>query len=76
MVFAADWPAPHRVLRNRALDLGKSRPYAAPGSLAELDSAALYAGQSAGLVNEIKPAAEIVRDLVSETDAALRTAVG
>ncbi len=74
MVFAKDWPAPHRVLRNRALDLGKSRPYAAPSRSDELDTAALYAGQSAGLVNEVKPAAEIVLDLVAETDAALRAA--
>ncbi len=30
----------------------------------DIDSMALYAGQSAGLVNEAKPAAEIVRELV------------
>jgi NAD(P)H-dependent flavin oxidoreductase YrpB (nitropropane dioxygenase family) len=30
----------------------------------DLDSMALYAGQSAGLVREIKPAAEIVHELV------------
>jgi nitronate monooxygenase len=72
MVFGADWDAPHRVLRNRALDQGKSRPYAPPSSAAELDSAAMYAGQSAALVNEIKPVGEIVRDLIAETDAALQ----
>jgi NAD(P)H-dependent flavin oxidoreductase YrpB (nitropropane dioxygenase family) len=33
--------------------------------------AALYAGQSCGLVDEMKPAARIVRDLVREADRAL-----
>ena len=32
---------------------------------------ALYAGQSAGLVNDVRPAAEIVAQLVREAEAAL-----
>jgi NAD(P)H-dependent flavin oxidoreductase YrpB (nitropropane dioxygenase family) len=33
---------------------------------------ALYAGESCSLVNDIKPAAEIVRDIVAEAEAVLR----
>ena len=74
MVFAKDWDAPHRVLRNRALDQGVSRPYAAPESDKELDTAALYAGQSAGLIHSVKSVAQIVADLVAETEQALSSA--
>jgi nitronate monooxygenase/enoyl-[acyl-carrier protein] reductase II len=37
----------------------------------DLEYAALYAGQSCSLVNDIKPAAEIVRDLAAGAQAAL-----
>ena len=42
------------------------------GMTGELEALALYAGQAAGLVNDVKPAAEIVRDLLHETLAAIR----
>lgn len=38
----------------------------------DLEYAALYAGESCNLVDEIKPAAEIVRDIVAEATATLR----
>lgn len=38
------------------------------------EAMALYAGQSAGLIGDVKPAAEIVKDLAAETDAALHSA--
>jgi NAD(P)H-dependent flavin oxidoreductase YrpB (nitropropane dioxygenase family) len=42
----------------------------------ELEALALYAGQSAGLVDAIEPAAAIVRAMVDEADAILRRLVG
>jgi nitronate monooxygenase len=36
-----------------------------------VEAMALYAGQGAGLIGDVKPAAEIVKDLVAETEAAL-----
>ena len=38
----------------------------------DLEYTALYAGESCGLVNEIKPAAAIVHDVIAEADAVLR----
>ena len=38
----------------------------------DIEYAALYAGESTNLVTELKPAATIVEDLVSEATAALR----
>jgi nitronate monooxygenase len=70
-VFSTGWPAPHRVLRNEALEAGTERPPSMPQSADEVETAALYAGQSAGLVHDVKPAAEIVRDLVRETQTAI-----
>jgi nitronate monooxygenase len=75
-VFSAGWPAPHRVLRNAALAAGEERPPSEPHDESQLETAALYAGQSAALVNDVKPAAQIVRDLVDEAEAALRKASG
>jgi NAD(P)H-dependent flavin oxidoreductase YrpB (nitropropane dioxygenase family) len=37
----------------------------------DLDAAPLWAGESCGLVRTIRPAAQIVRDLVREADEAL-----
>lgn len=104
-LFDVGYPAaPHRVLRNDALDRWEfsgrpasgQRPgegdvigsmtsggaevniprYSAyipePGVTADLEHMALYAGESCELVNDIKPAAQIVRDLVQEADGALR----
>ncbi len=42
------------------------------GFVGDLEYAALYAGESCGLIDDIKPAAAIVRDLVAEADAVLR----
>jgi nitronate monooxygenase len=38
----------------------------------DVDYAPLWAGESCGFVNDIKPASEIVRDLVRDAEAALR----
>lgn len=43
-----------------------------PATKAVMDDLALYAGQSAGVVHTVQPAAEIVRQLTEETQAALR----
>jgi nitronate monooxygenase/enoyl-[acyl-carrier protein] reductase II len=41
------------------------------GFSGDMESAALFAGESCGLVNDIRPAAQIVRDLMAEADAVL-----
>lgn len=104
-LFDGGFPdAPHRVLRNAAVDdwVRGGRPpsgqrsgegdvlgsmtsggvqvdvarYSAylpePGVTADLGHMALYAGESCELVNDIKPAARIVHDLMQEADEALR----
>ena len=45
-----------------------------PGMAGEVEGLALYAGQSAGLIGEVKPAAEIVQDLTEEALTALQRA--
>jgi hypothetical protein len=35
-----------------------------------------FAGQTAGLIGAVQPAGEIVRSLVADTEAALRSAAG
>jgi len=98
-LFDIGWPdAPHRVLRNRAVEewtrAGAPPPGARPGegsvigrvTLAgmaidtvrysvvppladfegDLEYAALYAGESCALVDAVKPAATIVRDVMRE----------
>lgn len=42
-----------------------------PGMTGDLDELALYAGQSAGLVHDVRPAAEIVATIVSEAEQTL-----
>ena len=37
-----------------------------PGFTGDMEYTALYAGESCSLVNDIKPAAQIVRDIVRE----------
>jgi NAD(P)H-dependent flavin oxidoreductase YrpB (nitropropane dioxygenase family) len=107
MLFDLDWPdAPHRVLRNKAVDeweaAGRPPSGKRPGEGSivgrmpvggmmtdvpryfvgnpmigfegDLEYTALYAGESCSLVNDIKPAAAIVRDIVAEADAVLRGA--
>jgi hypothetical protein len=38
----------------------------------DLEYTALYTGESCSLVNDIKPAAAIVRDVIAEAEAVLR----
>jgi nitronate monooxygenase len=40
------------------------------GATGDVEAWALYAGQSAGLTDEVRPAAEVVADLVSEAETA------
>lgn len=42
-----------------------------PGMTGDLEGMALYAGQSAGLIHDVAPAADIVRRIVAEAEAAL-----
>lgn len=104
-LFDIGWPsAPHRVLRNKAVDeweaAGRPAPGQRPGEgtsvgsiqlgtrsidvprysvmgppmgyQGDLDYMVLYAGESCGLVNDIKPAGAIVRDVVAEAEAGLQ----
>jgi NAD(P)H-dependent flavin oxidoreductase YrpB (nitropropane dioxygenase family) len=41
-----------------------------PGMTGDLEALALYAGQSAGLISEVKPAAQVMADLVREMNNA------
>jgi nitronate monooxygenase len=45
-----------------------------PGADAEgdIDALALWAGQSVGLVSQVQPAADIVREIVAEAERTLR----
>jgi nitronate monooxygenase len=103
-LFNIGWDAPHRVLRNRAIDeweesgrpdagrrsdegavfatasrggmrveLRKywSNSYPTLGFEGDMESAVLYAGESCALVDGIKPAAQIVRDIAHEARAVL-----
>lgn len=47
-----------------------------PGMSGDLDALAFYAGQSAGLIHDIRPAGEIVRSLVAEAVQALQRGSG
>jgi nitronate monooxygenase/enoyl-[acyl-carrier protein] reductase II len=47
---------------------------ATPDFDGDLDYAPLWAGESCSVVNEIKPAGEIVRELVRDAEAALADA--
>ena len=42
----------------------------------EIEALSLWAGQSVGLIHDVAPAAEIVRQLVAECDAARRRLAG
>jgi NAD(P)H-dependent flavin oxidoreductase YrpB (nitropropane dioxygenase family) len=44
----------------------------APGFDGDPDDAPMWAGESCSVVDEIKPAGEIVRDLARDAEAALR----
>ena len=103
-LFNVGWDAPHRVLRNRAIDEWESagcpaqgRPgegtaigtaprggataelikyaansYPTPGFTGDIENAVLYAGESCLLIGDVKPAAQIVRDLLTEAEAIIR----
>jgi len=43
-----------------------------PGFTGDVDDAVLYAGESCGLIHEIQPAAQIVRDVVREAEEAMK----
>jgi len=49
---------------------------ATPDFDGDIDYAPLWAGESCSVVNDIKPAAQIVRDLVREAEAALAVSSG
>jgi NAD(P)H-dependent flavin oxidoreductase YrpB (nitropropane dioxygenase family) len=102
-LFDIGWPAPHRVLRNKAVAeweaAGRALPgrrpgegtiigtlprggktvdvvrysamVPAPGFVGDLEYTALYCGESCALVNDIKPAALIVRGMVREAEQAI-----
>lgn len=46
--------------------------YPTRGFTGDIENAVLYAGESCSLIDDIKPAAEIVRDLVNEAEAVIR----
>jgi NAD(P)H-dependent flavin oxidoreductase YrpB (nitropropane dioxygenase family) len=77
--FGAGWPdAPHRVLRSaiaagEALGAAQSWSPEWPNEAwaGPVEAAALYAGESVGAVEQRQPAAEIVRELVGDAEAAL-----
>lgn len=83
--FDLEWPeAPHRVLRNRVT--GAWQAAGSPrlpenrysismpmtGFAGDLEDQALYCGQSCSLIDDIRPAAEIVRSLAEDAEALLR----
>jgi nitronate monooxygenase/enoyl-[acyl-carrier protein] reductase II len=87
-VPAGGYPTRPRVLRTPFVDEWNTRLEEAPGegerlagqlrgagAEGRLDEYIPFAGQSAGLVREILPAAVIVRRLVAEAEDALRTAL-
>jgi nitronate monooxygenase/enoyl-[acyl-carrier protein] reductase II len=46
--------------------------YPTPGFTGDIENAVLYAGESCTLIHDVKPAAQIVRDLVEEAGAIIR----
>jgi nitronate monooxygenase len=68
-LFGAGWPAPHRVVPNAATERSEDQeplPPLAPlddAPVSTIDTAPLYAGETVARIREIRPAAEIVRDL-------------
>lgn len=71
-IFSEGWPdAPHRTIANEAVRIGRPRPALVPQSADELETAALYAGQSSGLVHDVAPAGELVRRIAAEAEELL-----
>ena len=107
-LFEGGWPAPHRVLRNKAVVeweaagrpasgqrpgegtivgtvVRSDAPVPAPRYGASMPTAAdtgdleyfpLYFGESCTLVNDIKPAGDVVREIVAEAEGVLRSRAG
>jgi len=48
-----------------------ARSYPLPGFKGDIEYAVLYAGESCSLIQDIKPAAQIVRDLGHEAEAVI-----
>lgn len=72
-IFSEGWPdAPHRTIVNDAVRAGTPRSALVPQNAGELETAALYAGQSTGLVRDVAPAAELVRRMAAEAEKLLR----
>ena len=66
--FAQEWHGREDELRT---SLDKIRAEAdVPGQLPERAQSA-YAGQSAGLISDVKPAAQIIRDIIAEAESVL-----
>jgi NAD(P)H-dependent flavin oxidoreductase YrpB (nitropropane dioxygenase family) len=53
------------------LERYSSRSYPLPGFQGDIEYSVLYAGESCSLIHDIKPASEIVRDLVREAEQAI-----
>ena len=83
-----DWPAPFRLrtLRNRFTERWHGREAAMDGTLdairadygraveaGDLDEAAVVVGEAADLIRDVPPAGELVRRMVAEAEAALRS---
>ena len=72
-IFSEGWPnAPHRTSSTRRCGPASRAPRLVPQSAEELETAALYAGQSSGLVHDVAPAGELVRRIAAEAEALLR----
>ena len=66
-IFGDGWAdAPHRTLVNDAVREGRTRSVAPPQSADELETAALYAGQSSALIHDVAPAGDLVRRIAAE----------
>lgn len=71
-VFGEGWPdAPHRTLVNEAVREGVPRSVAPPRDETELEHAALYAGQSCGIVHDVASAGELVTRIAAQAGALL-----
>lgn len=71
-IFSIGWPdSPHRTIINDAVRIGETRSDDVPQSESELETAALYAGQSSGLVHDIAPAGELVKRIAAEAEKLL-----
>jgi len=68
--FVQEWTGRDGELRARRAEIGPAMLKAAAAG--DADGAAIFVGQDAGLVDEIIPAADVVRRVIAEAEAALR----